>query len=1149
MTITYTGEMWRLGTAKLDDRLFFSYNTLSTTFDDANNWNFASALDFQTPDASGVVDTKTDGNVAPNKKTISATVNISLPANSILWIRWVDSNSVGSDCALAVDDFTISFSASSVPCTEPASNPNAVLSSNISSTFYSITHNTVTASGYLVVNSTSASLSAQPVDGTNYTVGTALGGGTVVSNGNSTTFNVSNLNAGTKYYYYVFAYNNSGCINGPNYKLPAFTGDVTTKTANCVDPSASATNLIFTNVTNTQIQGSYTLPAPTSDSILVLYSVNSTVDFPMDSQYYAAGQTIGTGARLCTVLTKTKIGTTFSTSGLSAGTRYYFWVIPFNFCPTNGEQYYRGASVLRADTVTSGGVACTEPSSSATSMVFTNVTNNQIQGSYTLPSPASDSIIVLYSTNSFVDFPQDGKSYAVGQTIGTSTNQCKVLNKTKSGTTFNATGLLSGTRYFFWVIPYNFCSNLQDYKQTQVLRDDTVTSGTACGDPSEPITNLALNAVSSTTVNGTYSLASPASDSVIILISTNGFVDFPQDLNYYLVGQTIGTGSLQCTVLDKNRNETNFTATGLTPNTKYHFWAIPYNSCPNGPYYRLGGVMRDSIITPSTSPCIAPSAVSSINVTTTTSSSLSGNVTTNGATGYLIIISQGGFTGTITNGTSYSLGQTIGNATVLSNSSASFNASGLAPSTIYNIYCYAYNNSGCTGGPAYSPATLTNPTTSSGACVAPSAVSSISFTGVTSTTLSGGFVTGTATGYVVLLSQGAFTGTLSNGTNYTAGQTIGNGTVLQNGSSSVFSATGLTPSTNYFVTVFAFNNSGCTGGPAYSSATSNNTTTVNGACVSPTAVSSVNLSGITSSSLSGTITAGSASGYLYILSQGGFTGAIANGTIYTLGQTIGNGTVIQNNTSTSWIATGLSANTSYTISVYAYNNTSCTGGPAYATARSVTQTTALTNCVAPSANPSVITFSGVTSTNISGSFTANGSTGYVVMYSTSTANIPNPTNGTMYAVGNFAGYSVASVGAATTFNVTTSPNTRLYFKVFAYNNTACVNGPTYNNTATAFDTITLNSTGIKDIVKGPSFNVYPNPAMSGGNVQLQFQDFISGEVSLSIISLSGEVVDARMIYLKNQNALEINTSNLAKGMYQIVLQKDDALSSNKLIIQ
>ncbi len=1034
MTITYTGEMWRLGSAKLEDRLFFFYNTLSATWDDANNWNFASSLDFQTPDESGTVDTKTDGNVAPNKKSITATVNISVPNNSILWIRWVDSNSTGSDCALSVDDFSISFAASTVPCAEPAANPNAVVSSNVSSAFYSITHNAVAATGYLVVNSTSPTLSALPVDGTNYPGGTSLGGGTVVSNGNSTTFNASGLNAGTQYYYFVFAYNNSGCINGPNYKLPAFTGTVTTKIANCVDPTASATNLAFSNVTNTQVQGSYTLPSPTSDSVIVLYSTNATVDFPMDSQYYAAGQTIGTGTRSCIVLNKTKSGTTFSISGLTAGTRYYFWVIPYNFCPTNGEQYYRGASVLRADTVTSGG--CEKPSASATNLLFTNVTNTQIQGSYTLPSPTSDSIMVLYSLNSFVDFPQDSHTYVIGQNIGTGTKQCTVLNKTKAGTTFSASGLLAGTRYYFWAIPYNYCASNQYYKQTGVIRDDTVTAGTACGDPSASITNLALTAPNSTTVNGTYSLASPASDSVIILISTNGFVDLPQDLNHYLVGQTIGTGNLQCTVLDKNKTETNFTATGLTPNTKYHFWAIPYNSCQLGPYYRLNGVMRDSIITPSTSPCTAPSSVSSI-----------------------------------------------------------------------------------------------------------------SFTGVASTTLSGGFVTGSATGYVVFISSGAFSGTVSNGTNYTAGQTVGNGTVLQNGTSSVFSATGLTPNTNYFITIFAYNNTACAGGPAYSTATANNTTTVNGACVAPTAVGSVNLVGITSSSLSGTITAGSASGYLYIISQGAFTGVVTNGASYTVGQVLGNGTVIQNNTSTSWIATGLSANTSYTISVYAYNNTGCTGGPAYATTRSITQSTSLGNCAAPVSNPTPVSFSGITSTNISGSFTANGATGYVVMYSTSAASIPNPVNGTMYAVGNFAGYSVVSVGAATTFNVTTSPNTRLYFKVFAYNNTACVNGPTYNNTATAFDTITLNSTGIKDLVKGPSFNVYPNPSMSGRNVQIQFDELLSGDVSLSIISLSGEVVDARIIYLKNQNTLEINTSNLAKGMYQIVLQKEDAYSTNKLIIQ
>lgn len=923
ITITYTGEMWRLGSALLDDRLFFSYNTLSTTWDDANNWNFASALDFQTPDASGTVDTKADGNVAPNKKTVSATVNISLPAASTLWIRWVDSNTTGSDCALAVDDFTISFSASSTPCTEPASNPTSVVSSNISSTFYSITHNTVAASGYLVVNSTSPTMSALPVDGVNYTVGTALGGGTVVSNSNSPTFNVSALNPGTQYYYFVFAYNNSGCINGPNYKTPAFSGNITTKAANCVDPGASATNLVFTNVTNTQIQGSYTLPSPASDSIIVLYSTNSTVDFPLDSQFYAVGQTIGTGTRLCTVLNKTKTGTTFNATGLTAGTRYYFWVIPFNFCTTNGEQYYRGASVLRADTVTSGGVTCEKPSASATNMVFTNVTNNQIQGSYTLPVPASDSIMVLYSTNAFVSFPQDLNSYAIGQTLGSGTSLCTVLNKTKTGATFNATGLLSGTRYYFWAIPYNYCANNQYYKQTAVLRSDTVTSGTGCGSPTASATGIVLSGITATSINGSYTLPVPASDSVIILYSTNGFVSFPQNQNDYSVGQNIGTGTSQCTVLDKNKTETTFTATGLTPNTKYHFWVIPYNRCTNGAFYRLGGVARDSAVTLSTTP----------------------------------------------------------------------------------------------------------------------------------------------------------------------------------------------------------------------------------ACTAPSAVSSIVLGGITSSSLSGTISAGAATGYLYIVSQGAFTGTISNAVNYTVGQTVGNGTVFQNNTSTTWSVTGLNPNTSYTISVYAYNNTGCTGGPAYSAVRNLTQSTTLTNCTAPASNPSPITFSGVTSTNISGSFVANGATGYVVMYSTSAASIPTPVNGTTYSVGNFSGYSIASVGASTTFNVTTSPNTRLYFKVFAYNNTSCVAGPTYNTTATAFDTTTLNSTGIKDIVRGPSFNIYPNPAMSGRLVNIQFDEFVSGDISMRIVSLSGEIVEDKVVYMKNQNSLEINTANLAKGMYQIILQKGDAYSTNKLIIQ
>lgn len=85
------------------------------------------------------------------------------------------------------------------------------------------------ADGYLVVRSTSSSLSSNPSDGTSYSVGNSLGGGTVVAYGSSTGFTASGLNANTQYYFFVFAFTDNGtCTGGPVYATPALSGNETT---------------------------------------------------------------------------------------------------------------------------------------------------------------------------------------------------------------------------------------------------------------------------------------------------------------------------------------------------------------------------------------------------------------------------------------------------------------------------------------------------------------------------------------------------------------------------------------------------------------------------------------------------------------------------------------------------------------------------------------------------------------------------------------------------------------------------------------------------------------------------------------------------------------------------------------------------------
>ena len=71
--------------------------------------------------------------------------------------------------------------------------------------------------GYLVVMRVGSYSTADPIDGSVYTLNQTLGDGTVVYVGSATSFTMPSLIANTGYYYKVYAYNGSG--QGTNYKV------------------------------------------------------------------------------------------------------------------------------------------------------------------------------------------------------------------------------------------------------------------------------------------------------------------------------------------------------------------------------------------------------------------------------------------------------------------------------------------------------------------------------------------------------------------------------------------------------------------------------------------------------------------------------------------------------------------------------------------------------------------------------------------------------------------------------------------------------------------------------------------------------------------------------------------------------------------
>ncbi len=246
LTISYTGEQWRLGATARPDKLDFQYS-LDATLLNTGTWLDVDALDFNAPVSTGTVGLL-DGNSSANQTNISFTITgLNIASGASFWIRWNDLNATGADDGLAVDELSILFNGSILPaCTEPVSQPTLL---NFTSTPTSITGTftaaSPAASDYIVIRSTLNTLSANPVDGQVYTTGQSVGGGTVVTVISGTSFTDINLAPSTLYYYFIYALNNEDCSGGPNYlELAALAGSTSTQAIPaCVTPASPATGL------------------------------------------------------------------------------------------------------------------------------------------------------------------------------------------------------------------------------------------------------------------------------------------------------------------------------------------------------------------------------------------------------------------------------------------------------------------------------------------------------------------------------------------------------------------------------------------------------------------------------------------------------------------------------------------------------------------------------------------------------------------------------------------------------------------------------------------------------------------------------------------------------------------------------------------
>lgn len=362
----------------------------------------------------------------------------------------------------------------------------------------------------------------------------------------------------------------------------------------------------------------------------------------------------------------------------------------------------------------------------------------------------------------------------------------------------------------------------------------TAVPNIACATPAAQPSALLFGTITSSSISGSFSAASPAPNNYLVIVSNNSsLTSLPVDGVNYNLGDNVGDG-----YVISNTNALTFSAAALAASTTYYFYVFSVNNaCIGTTKYLTANPLTGNATTLAGLPaCITPAGQPTVlNFGTPTVNTIPGSFTATAADGYLILrTTSPTLTNNPVNGNSYATGNIIGNATVVQqNNLTTFAATGLSASTLYYFHIFCYNNTSCSNGPAYNtvaPLTGALSTTGLSACTTPTAQpNKLSFT-ASANAIAGAFNAGSGCdAYLVIRSLNpTLSATPLNNTTYNIGDAIGGGTVVSNNAAKTFLTTGLAAATTYYFYVFASNQL-CSGGSKYltTSPLEGNATTTN----------------------------------------------------------------------------------------------------------------------------------------------------------------------------------------------------------------------------------------------------------------------------------------------------------------------------------
>ncbi len=435
------------------------------------------------------------------------------------------------DAETCFEDYTFNVTAPAA-CATPTDQPTALSLTPVGSNQIngSFTAASSSPDAYLVVYSTNSTLSADPVDGTTYTAGDALGGGTVFQVSSATTFSHTCIAPSTTFYYFIFSVNNA-CSGGPLYLCSSSTPSAAPLTGNATTGAASADETLpYTQNFDTNDGWTYGAGGTWERG-------NQTNDAFGPPSGHSGNTVAGTNlnANYGTSIDDYLVSPSFDLSGTS-GPVVDFWM------DMESEANWDGGTVqIQLNGCSWTTIAMTDPGYSG-----------------------------LIPNDSDVDGLQDLEDGWSGTQPAGEWDQVKIdlFALTTPGLDNIQAGDIVKVR--FW-----FGSDGSSVYPGWYVDDYAIYDPAPCTEPTAQATNLVLTP-GYTTIDGTFTAASPAADDYLVVISTDPTLaagDLPVDGTNYSVGAAIGDGTV---VMSGPSNS--FTATGLTMGTQYYFFIFSYNA-------------------------------------------------------------------------------------------------------------------------------------------------------------------------------------------------------------------------------------------------------------------------------------------------------------------------------------------------------------------------------------------------------------------------------------------------------------------------------------------------------------------------------------------------------------------------------------------